>query len=603
MSVIALLLGAVLLACGGGSDSGGSGTGSGGGSGTGTAPQNPCTTTADEADTALTGSTAPSSLTASAKRNLLDRSGRYRVLDALWLHQQQGVREIDVRTAAAGSAADVGDVAVIQDQGDVILPPNAFDLRGSGVRFTRNASGGYDAQKIDGAFRATLGRQLTLGDDDSVQVNVPFAFNFYNAPRTAAFVNSDGNVTFDEDDSASTDRNVARLLTGPPRVSLFLSDLDPTAGGRIFVNAAADQYTVTWCAVRGFDSTSAVTAQATLLPSGAIEMKYGEVGIGESVVGLSPGRTGDFKPVNLSDSGPTTGGSGAAGERFAAQSQLDLVALTRKFYQTHADNFDQLVLWTDSAIVQDAFAYETTVANEIRGIGVDVYDASRDFGSGGRLRSIAVMDWLGKYPDDPAQKFLGENNTVSVLGQEVGHRWLAFLEFRDRNGQASQALLGRALAHWSFFLDSDASVMEGNDIEDLGGGAFRTTAAVQRYSRLDQYAMGLLTESQVPPFFYVESPTNVSPNRTATDAPRVGVTFNGTRRDVLIQDIVAIEGARVPSAAESPKVHRQAFVYLVSAGRSQDAGQVDKVDRIRRQWETFFLQATDSRMRADTRLQ
>ena len=42
-------------------------------------------------------------------------------------------------------------------------------------------------------------------------------------------------------------------------------------------------------------------------------------------------------------------------------------------------------------------------------------------------------------------------------------------------------------------MDSDASVMEGNDIEDLGGGSFRTVGAVRRYSRLDQYAMGLLS--------------------------------------------------------------------------------------------------------------
>ena len=42
--------------------------------------------------------------------------------------------------------------------------------------------------------------------------------------------------------------------------------------------------------------------------------------------------------------------------------------------------------------------------------------------------------------------------------------------------------------------------------------------------------------------------------------------------------------------------------YLVSAGRTTDAGQVDKVDRIRRQWEAFFFQATDGRMRVDTRL-
>ena len=63
---------------------------------------------------------------------------------------------------------------------------------------------------------------------------------------------------------------------------------------------------------------------------------------------------------------------------------------------------------------------------------------------------------------------------VSVLGQEVGHRWLAYFDFRDHNRQQSDALLGRQLAHWSFFMDSDASVMEGNDIEDLGGGSFRT---------------------------------------------------------------------------------------------------------------------------------
>ena len=85
--------------------------------------------------------------------------------------------------------------------------------------------------------------------------------------------------------------------------------------------------------------------------------------------------------------------------------------------------------------------------------------------------------------------------------------------------------------------------MEGNDIEDLGGGSFRTVAAVQRYSLLDQYAMGLVPETAVPPFFYVESPVNMSASRTRESAPEAGVTFNGTRRDVLIQDIIAINGA------------------------------------------------------------
>ncbi len=125
---------------------------------------------------------------------------------------------------------------------------------------------------------------------------------------------------------------------------------------------------------------------------------------------------------------------------------------------------------------------------------------------------------------------------------------------------------------------------------------------MQRYSLLDQYAMGLVGPNDVPPFFYVENPVNVVPPRTAEDAPRVGVTFNGTRRDVLMSDVIAVHGARVPSAAESARVHRQAFLFVVSAGRSVDNTQVEKVDRIRREWETFFRQATDGRMQAITTL-
>jgi hypothetical protein len=107
-----------------------------------------------------------------------------------------------------------------------------------------------------------------------MQVPIPFAFPFYGTAQTAGFVNSDGNITLGEEDKSSVDRNVARMLTGPPRIALFFADLDPTQGtGKIFVNAAADQYTVTWCGVRGFDSTRTVTAQATLLPDGSVEIE------------------------------------------------------------------------------------------------------------------------------------------------------------------------------------------------------------------------------------------------------------------------------------------------------------------------------------------
>ena len=501
---------------------------------------------------------------------------------------------------------DVGDVAVIQDDGDLIAQANAFDLRATGLRFVPNGSGGYDVVRTDSTFRADIGDPVTLADDDSVEKTMPFAFRFYGRQQSAAFVNSDGNITFGEGDRASTDRNIGRLLAGAPRVAPFLSDLDPSIGGGVFVHAGSEAFTATWCGVRGFSSSLRVTMQTSLLSDGSIEMKYADAPAWTAtlgIVGLSPGRTGVFLPVDLSTataSGPIAGGVGAVAERFSQSVSLDLVTVAQKFYQTHPDVYDQLVIWTDQTLTTQGFSFEATVANEIAGLGINRFDASRDFGSAGRLRSVVQMDNIAKFPDDPTTKFLGENNTLSVMGQEVGHRWLAFLRFSDHNHQPSDALLGRDRAHWSFFLNSDASVMEGNRIEDLGGGSFQTVGAVEKYSLLDQYAMGFVRDIDVPPFFYVENPLNTT--ATFVSAPKIGVTFNGTRRSVLINDVIEVMGARQPSAGDSPKVHRQAFLFVVGRGRTADSSAVAKIDRVRRAWETFFARATDGRARAETRL-
>ena len=616
--VTAVTVSLILAACGGGG--GGSSSGGTGGGTTPTptpTPANPCTTAllADAPEAAAIGGALQGGRTPPNKKTVIDGNPRGRRYEATalnrWADERRRNQQIRATVEAASRgeqptaiiapapvAEDIGEIAVIQDTGDLILPLNPFDVRSIGLRFTRSGSS-YTLSKMDGTFRSTLGTRVTLADDDSAQVTIPFPFPFYGTAQTGAFVNSDGNITLGEGDNSSTERNLGRLVTGPPRIAPFFADLDPAMGtGKIFVNAASDQYTVTWCNVRGFDSTRTVTAQATLLPDGSVEMKFSDaINIGDSIVGISPGRTGDVALVDLSNGSGS--GSGAIAERFAQANSLDTFAVAKKFYATHPDSFDQILLWTDQPLIRDAFAYELTLANEVRGIGQDIYDVSRSVGSAGRVRSLVVMDWLGKYPDDPTQKVLGENTTLSVLGQEVGHRWLAYVPFRDRTGTRSTALLGRDDAHWSFFFDSDASVMEGNDIEDQGGGQFKTVDAVKRYSRLDQYLMGLIPPSSVPTFFYVESPVST---KVSTDGPSIGVSFTGTRRDVLIDDVIAVNGPRIPASTDTSKIHRQAFIYIVTNGRTADAAQVAKLDKIHTEWEDFFLQATESRMTANTRL-
>jgi hypothetical protein len=525
------------------------------------------------------------------------RTRRGRVYEELWKHQaaSTGRRLTPFSIAPQSTTEDVGQLAVMRDEGDLILPANAFDLRSVGITFGRNGSGGYDARRSDRGFQSAVGERIALQDDDSARLAMPFTFPFYAGRYTETFLNSDGNLTFEVEEHASTDRNVARFLTGPPRIAPLFDDLDPSAAGGVFRRADGDALLVTWCDVAEFDRpANRVNVQLRLATDGTIDFLYGAtVSPTSAVVGVSPGETGIFAPVDVSSVGAASiaGGSGAVGERFSTRRELDFVALLQKFYQSHADDFDQIVLFTNTRTTeQGTFAFEFTVANEVAGIGLDVYDSSRDFGSRGRLRSVVNMDTLQRFPDDPGQRFLGENTTLSVLGQECGHRWLAFLDFRD-GGTNSQELLGRDQAHWSFFFDSDASHMEGNDIEDQGGGLFRTVGTVSRYSALDQYAMGLRAPSEVPPMFVV---TGVTSGQSSEDAPRTGVDIRGTRKDVRIADIIAANGARRPDAASAPRVFRQAWVYLVSQA-PETSDDLSKLERIRAAWEPFFNASTDGR--------
>jgi hypothetical protein len=592
----AFLLALALVSCGGSPSSPAAGSSATPVPPVNTGP-NPCA-----AALAASGGVSASAAHPAPKHDGLGRDKRGS-RELLALHGLARGDRVSARTTKAASAARSGDVAVLADDGSLLLPANAFDLAGAALRFEPNGQGGYDVRGATTPFRGDVGRRVALQDDDSSEQGLAFAFPFYGASRASAFVNSDGNVTFGAGDRDSSDRSIGRLLAGPPRVAPFFADLDPSAGGGVFVSAAADAFTVTWCGVPDYDATGKLTAQASLLPGGAIEVRIdSSTTLREAVVGLSPGGAASLTPLDLSSATATSsaGGSGAVAERFAPDPGLDLVAASRAFYAAFADAYDQLVFWTDArAIESGTFAFESTVRNAITGIGADTLNTSAEYGSGGALESVVLMDDLGKYPADPNARANGENTSLALVAHETGHRWGATLRFRDAGGKASDAWLGRQLAHWSFFFDSDASVLEGNDIEETGGG-FRTVDAVRRYGPFDLYAMGLLAPSEVPASFYVESPAGTS--QTRESAPRTGVSFSGTRRNVTIDDVVAAMGAREPASSGAPRRHRQAWVYVVSRGRTADPAAIAKLEMFRRAFEGYFFEATGRRMSVETRL-
>jgi hypothetical protein len=332
------------------------------------------------------------------KRGLLDHDDRWSHLDSLWAHRAAvAQRRLAPLSPVPQAALDVGDVAVLQDAGDLVTRANPMDLADVGLRLTANSSGGYDASRIAYSFRERLGARVTLGDDDSRDVALPFTFSYFGTAYDRIFINSDGNLTFREGDSASTERSVSRLLTGPPRIAPFFADLDPSAGGGVVSYEDAGVFTATWCTVREFGGPATATVQVNLLPDGVIEIQLSQrTTIRSAIVGVSPGGTTNFTPVDLSANGPVSGGTGAIGEQFTTASSLDVVAASRKFFMTHPDQYDNLIFFTDTPLVSDAFAYEVSVVNDIEGINLPVFDNSTEYGTLGQLQSICNMDALAQ---------------------------------------------------------------------------------------------------------------------------------------------------------------------------------------------------------------
>jgi hypothetical protein len=537
-----------------------------------------------------------------SKRGLIDQSDVWNHLDSLYANAAASRRRSPLSVRAT-RAQDVGDIAVLEDAGDMMNIANPLDLSDAAMRLTSNAAGGYDVAAAGYGFRQPLGTALVLSDDDSSRATLPFSFTFFGKSYTDVWINSDGNLTFGARDSASTERSVSRVLVGAPRIAPFFADLDPSVGGKVLTSSNPGAFSVTWCGVNAFDSPDIATVQVTLFPDGAIEMHVsGRTTIREAVIGVSPGQTTAFTAADFSST-PVAGGASALVEAFTATSELDLVNVAKRFLGTHADEYHTLTVFTDRELQEDSFAYEITVKNNIQGLGINLYDDAAAYGSKGALQSICNMDALSKYPEDPRQRVLGEFSAVAVIAHEFGHRWLAFYQTRDTFGRLSSALLGRQSAHWNFFMDTDASVMEGNDIEDRGDGTFRTVGGAKGFSLLDQYAMGLVDKSEVPGFFYVEEPSELVPaTLTSGSSPRTGASFRGTRRDLTVDDLIKTAGPRTPSAAEAPRTIRQAWVYVTSAGRTINSSEVRKLDRMRLAFEQFISEATSFRMSVDTRL-
>ncbi len=613
--------------------------------------------------------------------------------------------------ASAPASADVGDVAVIVDDGTLIIPPtppNLFDIAaGTTISFAPGA-GDFSVSSAAGGVIAETGVPLGLGDDDAVALPAaPFSFSFFGTTYggggdPSIFVGSDGHITFGAGDGSSAARDAARHVGGPPRISVLLEDYDPASGGDVRAEINATNIVVTWDAVPEFGSGNSNTVQAVLYDDGSIDLNYGSVDASTGVVGVAEG--GDatpFSEIDYTADLPGTFPAGAIFEEFTLGSpvaQMDTLGVATRFLESHPDEFDFIVIFTEDVIDIGfgAFAFHQGIRNDTDGLGFfrGTFDftsllESPDTGTIDELESVLNMNRIGLYWPDahklvnpPIKKFrfsssvpgatldgppgssqisrrarrmgtlqgdfggngaytLGLNSAMSLMGQEAGHRWLAFPAFLHPGFFFSADLLGRSAAHWSFFHnvrvpdsyfggDPRASSAEGNAIADLGaaasaglpvpcdpgaGESFFITEPnelIDGFTELDQYFMGLRAAADVSPFWYVDNPRSAFSGNplggNSSVAAQDDIIFCGQRIDLDVDDITIAgdvfglpnNGSRTPAfgdendAATNPAcgpsptdVKTMAFVLLVDGGPSAHTAAIQHVDTFRSTWESY----------------
>lgn len=264
--------------------------------------------------------------------------------------------------------------------------------------------------------------------------------------------------------------------------------------------------------------------------------------------------------------------------------------IAKEFFQLHPDAFDFLVIFSNFTYAMPdpaAKGFYLEVKNDVSGIGKPLFDNSGSFGSAGKLQGTIDMGNVVTRVTDPRDPMF--QDTVNTLLHEMLHRWGAQVRFRDERGAIRTDLIGKDGSHWSYLLDSGASLHYGNEWHDNGDGTFTSVGAEKYFSPLDLYLMGLYNRNEVPAMALIENP---SLNPSALPSP--GTAISGSSRFVSIDDIIAAEGERLPHFLSSQKAFAIAFI-LITEPDTFTGAEIEGIEHVRTASAGTFSALTDGR--------
>ena len=225
-----------------------------------------------------------------------------------------------------------------------------------------------------------------------------------------------------------------------------------------------------------------------------------------------------------------------------------------RFYELFPDKYDFILLYRDR--ISSTSAYYTGVRNDIKGIGLELYN-SRVWGSIGQLQGIISIDTKGQRTPMPED----------VIMHEFGHRWGSY--YKD-----SLLPLSSIMSHWN--ASSTITGMMGpccnNTFQYNGDSTFthKNFYNYWRFKPIELYTMGVLPVSILDTCeLYVLKDPNIDQVFNG-NIPTGSIIKPKEFVKVTSDNIEKIYGKREPNFQNSQKSFRTATIILTESQPAEE---------------------------------
>jgi hypothetical protein len=170
---------------------------------------------------------------------------------------------------------------------------SSFDLNGLNLGMSLSGNS-YNVGTAATTYVAPSGSAttLSLGDDATAQVSLPFSFPYPGGTTNSLWVCSNGFVSAGASNGNSYNPTSGELHSVPdPMWAACWHDLNPSAAGAVRVDSSATSVRITYDAVRSFSGSGLHTFQLVFSSNGSVDIHWQSITTSGNgyVVGYSPG--------------------------------------------------------------------------------------------------------------------------------------------------------------------------------------------------------------------------------------------------------------------------------------------------------------------------